>query len=70
MSSRLTAAAKAFCFIFLRTLLACSPLIRSGRTMAAAVMKPVNSSQAYSVLSNRETRGQSGMSSPACDLMA
>ena len=29
-----------------------------------------NSSQAYSVLSKRETRGQPGMSSPACDLIA
>ena len=50
ISSRLTAAANALSFIFFRTERVFIPSIRVGRTRAHAVMKPVSSSTARSVL--------------------
>ena len=59
-SSRLTPRAKPLDFIFFLTLLAVRSVTPCGRTSAAAVIRPASSSQAYSALSMRCTRGQSG----------
>jgi hypothetical protein len=57
MSSRLTAAANDFCFIFLRTLLAVIPASFYGRTYATAVTKPQSSSTANKVFRSGRSKG-------------
>ncbi len=59
-SSRLTLRAKPFAFIFFLTLDAVRSVTPFGRTSAAAVTRPANSSQAYSAFSTGLTRGYCG----------